>query len=133
MNDFEKEQAINRFLYYWQGYNNQGMKDFNPDEGGGSGGGGGDATKDYVDEAIDRALRSIQVQRHDNNYVIVSGEDQHENGTIEIPEDTYLTGVEGDYDGEGNRIVKFVRNNGESPIEVGFDVLDDPNLDMQTF
>ena len=127
----EKKQAEMRFIYYWQGYDNEGLGDFTPSSGGGGGGGSADeATREYVDEAIDNALRSIQVQRRDNGYAIVTGDDGREAGIIE---DTYLTGVESGDDSDGNRIVKFIRNNGEDSIDVGFDVLDDPNLDMQTF
>ena len=90
--------------------------------------GEGPATDKEVEEAVAKALASINlVPNGDNSYTLdIDGRDA---GEIVIPDDKYLTDIETD---DETKEVNFKVSNGED-IKIALDKLDDPNIDCSTY
>ena len=91
--------------------------------------GEGTATDKEVAEAIANALNKIGlVKTDDDSYTISTN--TNENATID---DIYLSSVErADNEETGEKLVKFNMTNGKG-FTVPLEMLDDPNLDCNTF
>ena len=134
MTEMGRQQAINRFAYYWLGYHDVEVPD--------SSDGGDYATDEEVQQAIQVALDSIYLERVDEDTIkLVVGNreldpgdtDQSQPGDhTDLIDDVYLTKVETQEDESGDRIVHFFRNNGKDPVTINVNDLD-PVLDMETF
>lgn len=91
--------------------------------------GEGPATDKEVEEAVAKALASINLVpgTDDRTYKLdIGGRDA---GEIVIPEDKYLDGIETNNE---TKEVNFKVTNGED-VKVSLSSLDDPNIDCSTF
>lgn len=134
MTEMGRQQAINRFAYYWMNYPDVEVPE--------SSGGGDYATDEEVQQAIQDALDSIYLERVDEDTIkLVVGNRELDPGDADpsqpgehtdLIDDVYLTGVQTQEDENGERIVHFIRNNGKDPVTINVNELD-PVLDMETF